>query len=284
MRNFRRQLQVEELEPRSLLAAGLLVVPRAAEALVAPRHRHQAPALTGTLRGSYAARQARSGATEGLVLTGSGAVGGLGPVSVSGSVRLGRLVLTGVAGGRVTLANARGTVTLRLEAATPGGVVPMPGPFAFRIVRGTGAYRHLAGKGAITFHVGSAGRFALTIQPGNEPASPPQTPPPPGLTSGVRGVVVEWPITPVERPGVPDTRPVPGAIVSVQPAGGGAEIMRQTADAAGMFQIALPPGSYRLVPLPPDPGQIFPRGIPQDIVVGPGQVLDLTLTMDTGIR
>jgi hypothetical protein len=284
MRNFRRQLQVEELEPRSLLAAGLLVVPRAAEALVAPGQRHHAPALTGTLHGSYAARTALSGADAGFVLTGSGAVGGLGPVSVSGSVHLGRLLLTRVTGGRLTLANGRGTLTLRLEAPAAGGAVPMPGPFAFRIVRGTGAYRHLAGKWTITFHLGSAGRFALTIQPGGEPMSPPQPTPPPGLTSGVRGVVVEGPIVPVERPGVPDSRPVPGAIVSVQPAGGGAEITRQTADAVGMFQIALPPGSYRLVPLPPDPGQIFPRGIPQDVVVGPGQVLDLTLTMDTGIR
>ena len=69
--------------------------------------------------------------------------------------------------------------------------------------------------------------------------------------SGIQGVAVAGPIMPVERPGVKNTRPLAGAIITVQPAGGGREIARQAADAQGRFVIALPPGKYRVVPLPP---------------------------------
>jgi hypothetical protein len=284
MSPFRRRLQVEELEPRTLLATGPLLFASAAAASVAPAHRHPAPALAGAIHGKITARPVTSGAGAAFALTGSGMVGGLGKVTLSGSVHAAGALLPGGMGGRLVLANGRGALTLRVEGTPPGGVASLPDQFEFSVVRGTGAYRHLTGAGTIDLRLGSAAQFALTIQPGVEPSSPPQTLPPPTITSGVRGVVMEGPIAPVERPGVPNTRPLPGAIVSVQPAGGGPEITRQTADAMGDFQIELAPGAYRLVPLPPDPSQVFPRGMPQDVVVGPNQVLDLTLMMDTGIR
>jgi len=53
-------------------------------------------------------------------------------------------------------------------------------------------------------------------------------------------------------------RPLPDAIISIQPAGGGPELTRQQADAMGNFEIALAPGSYRIVPLAPQPAQLFP--------------------------
>lgn len=102
--------------------------------------------------------------------------------------------------------------------------------------------------------------------------------------SGIQGVAIEGPITPVERPGVPNTRPLAYAIITVQPAGGGAEIARQQADASGQFQIALNPGTYLIVPLPPQPGSFYPRGIPQTVTVPAGQFVNVTAQYDTGIR
>jgi hypothetical protein len=105
-----------------------------------------------------------------------------------------------------------------------------------------------------------------------------------GGNSGIQGVAVEGPISPVERPGVPNTRPLPGAIITVQPAGGGPEIARQQADANGQFRIPLGPGTYLIVPLPPQPGAFLPRGIPQTVTVPAGVFVNLTVQYDTGIR
>ena len=102
--------------------------------------------------------------------------------------------------------------------------------------------------------------------------------------SGIRGVAVEGPIMPIDQPGQTNSQPLPGAIITVQPAGGGPELARQQADAMGDFQIALDPGTYLIVPLPPQPGAPLPRGIPQEVTVPPNQVVDLTVDYDTGIR
>jgi hypothetical protein len=254
----RRRIEVEELEPRTLLSV-----------------------LAGTLHGRFAPRHGPSGAGAN-VLRGSGTVAGLGRVVLTGSVTAGSLA-AGTPAGRLTLANARGAVTLRLVEPTAGAAA-QPDSFAFHILHKTGAFRRLTGEGTIELQLGASARFALALEPDSGASSPGQETPPPALASGVFGVVLEGPTQPVERPGVPDTRPVPGAVISVQPSGGGAEITRATADAMGMYQISLPPGAYRLVPLAPDPTAFYPRGIPQDVVIGPGQVLDVTLMMDTGIR
>jgi hypothetical protein len=103
-------------------------------------------------------------------------------------------------------------------------------------------------------------------------------------SSGIRGIAIEGPTSPVVRPGVPNTRPLPYAIITVQPAGGGAEIARQQADANGRFQIALAPGTYLVVPLPPQPGAVLPRGQSQTVTVPSGRFLDLVIQYDTGIR
>lgn len=102
--------------------------------------------------------------------------------------------------------------------------------------------------------------------------------------SGIQGVAVAGPIMPVERPGVKNTRPLAGAIITVQPAGGGREIARQAADAQGRFVIALPPGKYRVVPLPPNPEQHLPIGRPVQVTVPEGRLVRVTVRYDTGIR
>ena len=102
--------------------------------------------------------------------------------------------------------------------------------------------------------------------------------------SGIRGVAVEGPVQPVQQAGQTNTRPLAGAILTVQPAGGGAEVARATSDTEGNFEIALPPGTYRLVPLPPTPGLPYPIGSPQTVTVATGVFLTLTVNYDTGIR
>jgi hypothetical protein len=102
--------------------------------------------------------------------------------------------------------------------------------------------------------------------------------------SGIRGVAMAGPIFPVEQPGVPNTRPLPNALITVQPGGGGPEIARQRTDANGRFQIGLPAGTYQIVPLPPDPGAVLPYGSPQMVTVPSGRYVDLVIQYDTGIR
>jgi hypothetical protein len=105
-----------------------------------------------------------------------------------------------------------------------------------------------------------------------------------GPTSGIEGVAMAGPIYPVERPGVPNTRALPYAVITIQPAGGGAEIARQQADQNGKFRIPLAPGNYLIVPLPPQPGAVLPRGNPQSVTVSPGAFVNVVVQYDTGIR
>jgi hypothetical protein len=103
--------------------------------------------------------------------------------------------------------------------------------------------------------------------------------------SGIQGSVVAWPISPVSRPGESNTRPLAHAILTVQPAGSGEEVMRQRADAQGRFRIALAPGTYQIVALAPQPTHRGPGGgKPATVTVLAGQWVDIILYYDTGIR
>jgi hypothetical protein len=270
MKKHQRRFDVEELEPRTVLSAA------------GPRH--LATTLVGTLHGRYAPQPVPVGADPVYAFHGSGKIGGLGQVRLKGSVHGGGSPVPGGKAGKLTVANTHGTLTLLLEDPSPSGAVPLPSAFTFQVLHGTGAYQHVSLTGMIALQVSSDAHFALTIQPGSNQTPPPQPTPVPTITTGVSGTVQQGPIYPVARPGIQDTRPVPGAIISVQPYGGGPEITRTTADAAGNFQIELAPGAYRIVALPSDPTAYLPRGTPQDVVIGPNQVLILTLDMDTGIR
>lgn len=105
-----------------------------------------------------------------------------------------------------------------------------------------------------------------------------------GGASGIRGVAVQGPISPVQRPGQKSTRPLPDAVITVQPAGGGKEVARATADPEGRFKIPLPPGEYRIVPLPPTPGAALPRGEPRNVTVRANRFEEIEIRYDTGIR
>lgn len=107
---------------------------------------------------------------------------------------------------------------------------------------------------------------------------------PVAIAPGVRGIALIGPLSPVATPQMPlpDSQPLPGAIITVQPAGGGAEITRTITDDQGRFQISLAPGDYRIVPLY-DPTKIMQWGTPQEVHVSPNQMLEITVDYDSGI-
>jgi hypothetical protein len=102
--------------------------------------------------------------------------------------------------------------------------------------------------------------------------------------SGIRGIALAGPTSPVERPGVPNTRPLPGAIITVRPARGGEEVARQHADQNGRFEIALEPGTYLIVPLPPQANASLPRGKTETVEVPVNRFVEVVVKYDTGIR
>lgn len=106
----------------------------------------------------------------------------------------------------------------------------------------------------------------------------------PLIHSGIRGVAEVGPISPVARPGQPNAGPLAEAILSIRASDGGPELIRVRANRHGVFSIPLPPGTYQLIPLAPKPGQLFPRGEPQTIVVLASKYTRVNVQYDSGIR
>lgn len=102
--------------------------------------------------------------------------------------------------------------------------------------------------------------------------------------SGIRGQARIGPVTPVQRPGEPATRPFPGAVLVARQLAGAAEVARVTADASGAFVLRLPPGTYLLEPLPPHPGAPYPHGKTQHVTVRAGCETAVIVEYDSGIR
>jgi hypothetical protein len=106
----------------------------------------------------------------------------------------------------------------------------------------------------------------------------------PAASTGIRGVAMAGPIFPHEIPGVENRRPLANALLIIQAGEGGREIARQRTDANGRFQIPLPPGAYRVVPLPPDRKAALPRAAPFQVSVQQGEFAELVIDYETGIR
>jgi hypothetical protein len=104
------------------------------------------------------------------------------------------------------------------------------------------------------------------------------------VASGIEGIAVVGPISPVEKPGEPSTRPLGGATITVQPAGGGAEIARTTTTDDGRFRIPLGPGRYLVVALAASGGLPYPRPESQTVTVSAGAYTDIIVRYDSGIR
>jgi Carboxypeptidase regulatory-like domain len=99
---------------------------------------------------------------------------------------------------------------------------------------------------------------------------------------GISGIALAGPTCPVERPGDPACapRPIAGATILIQDATG-ADVATIVTDAAGRFQVALPPGAYTVVGQPVE--GLMGNPAPLDVEVAASDVT-VELSYDTGIR
>jgi hypothetical protein len=106
----------------------------------------------------------------------------------------------------------------------------------------------------------------------NQSAQPP-------VASAVTGHVSAGPVTPVSRPGQPNTRPVDGARVEALH---GTDVVALTStDHAGYYQLRLAPGTYVIAVTYPG---LRPSPLEKTVAVSAGQRQTLDLVLDTGIR
>jgi hypothetical protein len=117
--------------------------------------------------------------------------------------------------------------------------------------------------------------------PGSEAQSTQNTLTVSNTVTGIRGVVVRWPIKPSSRLGETNSAPMPNVDVSIQPEKGGTQLLRKT-DINGRFEVELPPGNYVVVPVLPA-GTRF-RISKQSLEVKEKHITEVVLTCDTGIR
>lgn len=104
-----------------------------------------------------------------------------------------------------------------------------------------------------------------------QPASPPD--------SGIRGVVLLGPQCPVEREGTPcPAKPFVGSVEVTRP---GFSVEVET-DEEGRFEMGLDPGTYVVQAVVEGDGP--PTAVPLDVTVKAGELTEVTLEVDTGIR
>jgi hypothetical protein len=102
---------------------------------------------------------------------------------------------------------------------------------------------------------------------------------PAATQSGIRGVVIKGPITPVCRAGTPCSAPAAGVVLLV--VRNGATVARATTARDGSFRVVLPPGSYLIrLTKASVPGGMAPRAVR----VRAGRFELVKLMIDTGIR
>jgi len=98
------------------------------------------------------------------------------------------------------------------------------------------------------------------------------------LSSGIRGMAVEQIIGGAVGVPPPSPQPLPDAILSVQPSGGGPEITRTVSDSQGRFSIDLPAGTYLLLPKAPVDQNYLQDAPSQTVVVDPQKMSLVTVT------
>jgi hypothetical protein len=100
----------------------------------------------------------------------------------------------------------------------------------------------------------------------------------PPFGSGITGLAVRGPITPVCRVDVPCDAPAAEIVITVLDENGG-EVAQVMTDDQGRFQADLPAGIYKLSA----PGGIG-KTVSSPITVQDGKFTDASLFIDTGIR
>jgi hypothetical protein len=106
----------------------------------------------------------------------------------------------------------------------------------------------------------------------------------PGGASGaatIRGAVVRGPTCPVETDESP-CPDLPAAGVEVQALSDGEVAARATTDAEGRFSMEVDPGTYLVRAREADDVGMLAR--PSVVTVGEGEVVEVTVLIDTGIR
>jgi hypothetical protein len=265
-------LRVEELDRRVVPSATLPTLPGAAAATPLP-----SPTLFGNLHGQWKAEAPHPDVGTTSDLTGLGDLAGVGPVTVAGAVTGVGMIANGHAAGTLTITGSGGTVTLKLTGPSQPGFAALPDGFDYTVTGGTGNLATLQSQGRVYLHLATDGSFTLAIRPANQA--------PPTVRSGVRGLVTLGPIAPMEKPGVPNTQPLPGALVSIHRHGdgNGTEIAHMTTDRNGAFYLPVDPGTYTITVTPPGAHGDAHR-YKGTVVVKAGQFTRLDVTIDSGIR
>jgi hypothetical protein len=105
--------------------------------------------------------------------------------------------------------------------------------------------------------------------------------PAPGApASRVVGTVTAGPVTPVARPGTPNSRPLPG--VTVEAVRDGAVAAAARSDDRGRYRLTVDPGSYLI--RVEAPGRFLSRHPGETVTVSPGETVTVNFPLDTGIR
>ena len=102
------------------------------------------------------------------------------------------------------------------------------------------------------------------------------------VTSGISGVVLIGPMCPVIRADEPCPDQPFAATLLIRDSQG-RELCSVASGEDGRFQVALPPGSYEMVPLAGG-GSGLPFAAAQWVTVAFGQYTAVTITYDSGIR
>ena len=164
----RVQLQVEQLGERILLSAPAVTLPTKPLPMIpAPAlmllHRH----LQGIGRGIFTREFADPSAGAHFHLQGAGSFNYLGRVKIAGDLQSGGLTLQNHVRGTITLANARGSVTLAVRGTTRSLFGTLPNWLSYTVVSGTGVFVHLRDYGALLvtkrYTSPEGGTFRMTI-------------------------------------------------------------------------------------------------------------------------
>ena len=97
--------------------------------------------------------------------------------------------------------------------------------------------------------------------------------------SGIRGEVRIGPVSPVETPGTPASKPY-AATLEIRPADGGRAV-RAKSGADGRFSVNLAPGAYVIEP---EQGNPLPTAQPVTVEVEPHRFTPVVIDYDSGIR
>src|SRR5579864_9044867 len=101
-------------------------------------------------------------------------------------------------------------------------------------------------------------------------------------SSTLDGRVTRGPLSPVERIGVPNAAPVPGARLEIT-APDGRKVASAESNSAGKYSVQLAPGTYLVTVISPA-GAFNRPNPPATVAIKAGEVTHFDIRLDTGIR